>query len=145
MKCSHTGSVVRQMLGLSFAYINSFNCKYSPNNSTFCATPQSIRLYLLGEKAVEQKEENPLAAGHLSGCTRGHRPHSGHRIPRHDNRHSSLCGQKGEAWAHKEPHFFLFGFFFGGGISKSVNFWAPSIRSIIATRAKTSLSTRGTW
>lgn len=58
---------------------------------------QSIRLHLLGEEALEQKEEDSLAARHVGGRTRGHRPHSRHCHPCNDHWHPSLCRQKGES------------------------------------------------
>lgn len=45
---------------------------------------------------MEQKEKDPLAAGHAGGSARRHRPHSGHRRARHDHRHPGLRGQEGE-------------------------------------------------
>ena len=60
------------------------------------SSPQSLRLYLLGQEAVEQEEEDPVAAGHAGGRPRGHRPHRRHRHPRHDPRDPRLRGEEGE-------------------------------------------------
>ena len=62
-----------------------------------CSLPlQSLRLHVLGQEAVEQEEEDPVAAGHPGGGSRGDHPHRRHRRPRHDHRHSRLGRQKGK-------------------------------------------------
>lgn len=58
---------------------------------------QSIGLHLLGEEAVEQKEEDPVAAWHIGGRSCGYRPYCWHRHPCNDHWHPRLCGQKGES------------------------------------------------
>ena len=45
---------------------------------------------------MEQEEEDPVAAGHPGGGSRGDHPHRRHRRPRHDHRHSRLGRQKGK-------------------------------------------------
>lgn len=62
---------------------------------SFLTLPQSLRLYFLGEEAMEQEEEDPLAVGNSCGCSRWHRTHCWHRYPCHDYWHSCICGEEG--------------------------------------------------
>lgn len=57
---------------------------------------QSIRLYLLGKEALEQKEEDSVATGNARRSPRRHRTDSRHRCTRHDYWHPRVCGEEGE-------------------------------------------------
>lgn len=59
---------------------------------------QSIRLYFLGEEAMEQEEENPLAAGNTCGRSCWNSTHCRHCYTCNDYRHPCICGKEGEAW-----------------------------------------------
>lgn len=57
---------------------------------------QSFWLYVLGEEALEQEEEDPVAAGNPDRRPGGHHPHRRHRRSRHGHRHSRLHRPQGE-------------------------------------------------
>ena len=73
-------------------------CNWEPTPS-LCVSlrhHQSIWLYLLGEEALEQEEEDSVAAGHPDRSAGRHHPHRRHRRPRHGHRHPCLRRPQGE-------------------------------------------------
>ncbi|XP_061520569.1 E3 ubiquitin-protein ligase RNF19B isoform X4 [Phycodurus eques] len=57
---------------------------------TALVPPQPVRLHLLGQEAVEQEEEDSVAAGHAHRRPRGHHAHRRRGRARHAHRHPRL-------------------------------------------------------
>ncbi|XP_061520568.1 E3 ubiquitin-protein ligase RNF19B isoform X3 [Phycodurus eques] len=62
---------------------------------TALVPPQPVRLHLLGQEAVEQEEEDSVAAGHAHRRPRGHHAHRRRGRARHAHRHPRLRRAQG--------------------------------------------------
>lgn len=58
-------------------------------------SPQSLRMYILGEEAMVSNPQGSVAGGHVARSAGGHLPYSGHRHPGHHCGHTNLHGPKG--------------------------------------------------
>lgn len=62
----------------------------------FSPSIQPLRLYVLGQKAMESEKEDSLAAGHVDRGSRGHLPHRWHCHSCYGHWHPGVRWEEGE-------------------------------------------------